>query len=130
MRALRISSRSFAFLAMCVFLLSAMWSAVAPAVRGAGAAAWVEVCTLAGSKWVNADSADAGTGSHLPPHGSSSGHCPWCSSQSAALVPTGATQTASPAAHARPQVPHFDALLAHQVRAWALAPSRAPPLAC
>ena len=128
MRALRITPRGFAFLAMCVFLLSALWSALAPAVRGAGGIAWVEVCTLAGSKWVNADSADAGTGSHLPAHGSNAGHCPWCSLQTPALAPADVTASASPAAHASPQVPHFDALPTHQVRAWALAPSRAPPL--
>jgi hypothetical protein len=129
MRALRITPRGFALLALCVFLLGALLSALAPAVRGAGGADWVEVCSVAGSKWVNAGSADAGTGSHQPPHGSNSGHCPWCSLQSAALLATGATQAASAAAHASPKLPRFDALPAHQVRAWALAPSRAPPLA-
>lgn len=127
MRALRISSRGFAFLAMCVFLLSALWSGLAPAVRGAGGNAWVEVCTLAGSKWVHADSADAGTGSHGPAQGSNAGHCPWCGLQTPAPAPSGQTQTTSPAAQASPQVAHFDALPAHQLRAWALAPSRAPP---
>ncbi len=128
MRALRTTSRGFALLAMGVFLLGALLSAVAPALRGAGNDAWVEVCTLSGSKWVNADAADAGTGSHVPPHGGNSGHCPWCSLQSPAPGPTGDTSASTPLLRAEPHVPLVDALPPHQVRAWALAPSRAPPL--
>ncbi len=127
MRAFRVTSRSVAFLAMGVFLLGALLTAVAPALRGAGKDAWVEVCTLSGSKWVSADAADSGTGSHLPPHGSSSGHCPWCSLHSPALGPTGGTSASTPLPHAEPRVPPVDVLAPHQIRAWALASSRAPP---
>lgn len=128
MRTRRIHQLCFAWLAFGVLLLSAMASAITPAVHAARGDAWVEVCTLAGSKWVNADGSSAEAGSHAPGQGSSPGqHCPWCSQQVPALALPDAVPTHWGASARSALVPLPAPPPPPLARAWALVPSRAPP---
>ena len=129
MRSCRNHRTFFAWLAMCTFVLGALASAVMPLVRGVGSEAWVEVCTLAGSKWLSADAASVDLPSHVPGQNGPAGHCPWCSSQTPALELSGHAQVSPLPRLTGPVVGIQDAAPPLQARAWALAPSRAPPFA-
>ncbi|MEQ1804624.1 MAG: DUF2946 domain-containing protein [Burkholderiaceae bacterium] len=129
MRAHRIHRPFLAWFTASVLLLGAFVSAVVPALRGAGDDGWVQVCTLWGSKWVSARATTANAASPASQQGDHGGHCPWCSLQvpSLELPPSGSAALALPSGD--PAIRRAEsALPPHQVRAWALAPSRAPPL--
>jgi hypothetical protein len=120
-RSPRLFAHWFAILAI---LLAALAPALSQAFGIGQGAAWVEVCTAQGSKWVqqgSQPSEEAPASSHLL------AHCPGCVGHAPAGLPParqevallqGLGQAFPPAFSEGPRPPH----------AWAGAQSRAPPL--
>lgn len=111
-----------------VALLAIVMAALAPTVSRAlgpdAAAAWVEICTAQGSRWVAAaDQGDAGSSDA----GHAGEHCPYCSLHLPVLgTPPAATPVlVLPAlAHA---VPAAFLAAPRTLHAWVVAQPRAPP---
>jgi Protein of unknown function (DUF2946) len=112
--------------------LSLLFAAFAPllshAVRAsATGSGWVEICTAAGSKWVQAEAATSSQPGAEPDALHVLEHCPYCSVQAhlPALLPgpapTFATSTPGSAAHSL-QPSHLPGR-----PVWALASPRGPP---
>lgn len=83
----RMLSRSTHRLAAWIACIAMAMSALAPTVShalpsitgaGAGAPGWVEVCTLAGSKWVKLDAAADPVQPSAPQASHTIEHCPYC----------------------------------------------------
>ena len=129
MHAFRLHRTCFAWLAMGALLFGALASGIAPMVRSAGAQAWVEVCTVVGAKWVSAEASTAGIASHAPGEGGTGAHCPWCSLHTPAMLLAARPQVLLALVRAGTTVVPAVSAPPRQPRAWALAPSRAPPLA-
>jgi hypothetical protein len=127
MRFVRNHKQSFAWVAIGALLLGALVAALAPAVRAARGDFLVEVCTVAGSKWV-VGHASVDSTSQLPGSGAGSGHhCPWCTLETPALeLPDAAPGVRAALPRVVPALPSQRSASARP-RAWVLLPAQAPP---
>lgn len=125
MRALGAHRRFTIWIAVLAVLLGALVPSLSRALATNDGAAWIEICTIQGTKWVSADEADpdrAPTSAHVLDH------CAYCSLNTPTLgLPPSATAVlpSSRLAHALPW-----AFLAAPttLHAWVSAQPRAPPL--
>lgn len=129
MRAFRLHRNFFAWLAMSVLLFGALASALSPMLRSVTGESWVEVCTVTGSRWLSADASSADAASHAPGQGRQGAHCPWCSLHTPAIIVATESQASFVEQRAGVQVLVPEVTLPRKPRAWAFAPSRAPPFA-
>ena len=127
MRALRIHRLFLVWFTAGALLLGAFVSSIVPALHGAGGDGWVQVCTLTGSKWVNAQATTADPASPASQQGAA-GHCPWCSLQVPSLELPRLAGAALALPNSDPAVGRAESTPPSETRAWVLAPSRAPPL--
>ncbi|MGI9216006.1 MAG: DUF2946 domain-containing protein [Hydrogenophaga sp.] len=127
----RLHRRITAWVALLTLVLGALAPTVAQAlVAGSDRADWLQVCSVSGMVWVQADTGEVrdqrpdGGG----PMADASQHCPWCTLHGGAA--------GLPVAQALPELPprltdlppaFYRAPLAATV--WVTAQSRAPPLA-
>lgn len=127
----RLHRRITTWVALLTLVLGALAPTVAQAlVAGGDRADWLQVCSVSGMVWVQADTGEVSD--QQPdggaPMGDASLHCPWCTLHGGAA--------GLPVAQALPELPprltdlppaFYRAPLAATV--WATAQSRAPPLA-
>lgn len=127
----RLHRRITTWVALLTLVLGALAPTVAQAlVTGSDRADWLQVCSVSGMVWVQADTGEV---RDQQPDGSApmsdaSQHCPWCTLHGGAA--------GLPVAHALPELaPRLTDLPPAFYRAplaatvWATAQSRAPPLA-
>ncbi len=127
MRSVRNHKQRFAWVAIGVLLLGALVAALTPAVRAARGDFLVEVCTVAGSKWV-VGHASADSTTQLPGSGAGSGHhCPWCTLETPALeLPDAVPGVRTVLPRLAPALP-TERGAPMRLRAWVLLPAQAPP---
>lgn len=116
--------RLLLWIAALAVLMAALAPAVAQALVSGNGAAWVEVCTAQGARWISVD--DAGDPSTTKAmHGLE--HCPYCSLQ----LPTADLPPTPPAALPAPvrvaAFPPAFAAAPRTLHAWVSAQPRAPP---
>ena len=127
----RVQRRITAWLAMLVMSLTVLAPTLAQAVVASmDRGDWVQVCSVSGMVWIQADGAGvdgASPASEGSPMADMGMQCPWCQLHSpvAGPPPAPAPLTAS-AAHAEPLSQAMAAPLPPGV--WPAAPARAPPL--
>ncbi len=127
----RLHRRITTWVALLTLVLGALAPTVAQAlVAGSDRADWLQVCSVSGMVWVQADTGEV---RDQQPDGSApmsdaSLHCPWCTLHGGAsgLPPVDAVAVV-PAPLAEQPPAFYRAPLAATV--WATAQSRAPPLA-
>ncbi len=127
----RLHRRLTAWVALFALVLGALAPTVTQAMVAAGDRGdWLEVCSVSGMVWVQADTGEV---SQQQPDGSApdsgaSPHCPWCTLHGgAAGLPTAALQPDLPARLTDLPPAFYQAPLATTI--WAPAQSRAPPFA-
>lgn len=111
------------WLATLALLLAALAPTLTHALAGTkAAAAWIEVCSAEGSRWLPAADHDGGrTSAHTLEH------CPYCSLQSdLPLLPPAPPLALPPALAAMPVRAAFLSA-SRTLHAWATAQPRAPP---
>jgi hypothetical protein len=128
----RLHRRITAWVALLALVLGALAPTVAQAVVQSGSqrADWMQVCSVSGMVWVQANPGplrDQQPGGQAP-MGDASPHCPWCTLHGGAPgLPTAHTPPAlAPRLAGLPPAFYAAPLTA---TAWAPPPSRAPPLA-
>jgi Protein of unknown function (DUF2946) len=125
LRAHRVSVTWFACLAL---LLAALAPLMAKAARADGAPAWAEICSAAGSRWVDlaGTSGEQGPGPG-PASGVELGHCPYCSMHGPDLAPAPNASIVLPAQRLQFAVPRLFLFAPATPFAWTAAQPRAPP---
>ncbi|WCM94907.1 DUF2946 domain-containing protein [Acidovorax sp. NCPPB 2350] len=112
--------------------LAILMALVAPGITHAagliGGAAWIEVCSASGTRWVpmNEESGQSGLdfqGTHVLEH------CPYCSVHSTAFAPPPTPLDAPRMLLLQSEVPALFLSAPSTLHAWRAAQSRAPPLA-
>lgn len=111
-------------MAIFAILIATLMPAVSHLLRASGSAAWVEVCTSLGSKWVSAVDAEK-TGTELPR--AMLDDCPYCLLQGNLFGLPPRTATAAPLLLARFDVPRLFLAAARTPFVWLSAQPRAPP---
>ncbi len=117
----------FTWACALVMLLAALAPAVSQALGLQGPAAWVEVCSAEGAKWVQAGQDGQAGNTPAPMAAHALEHCPFCSTQAPLLaLPPAPLAWLSPG-----ELRHvLHSPGSQQLRpplAWAHAPARAPP---
>lgn len=125
----RVHRRFTAWLAMLAMVLGALAPTVAQAVvASSDRAGWVEVCSVSGMIWVQADTGTPSSDSPSAPVADVSMHCPWCTLHGGAadLPPVSVLAELLPR-QTEPPPAFFRAVTL--TGTWAVAHARAPPLA-
>lgn len=122
MHRLRAHRRITSWIAALAVLLAALAPAVSHALGSRLGASWVEVCTLAGSKWVQPGEDSAPAGAQVVEH------CPYCTLHSPAIGMPPAPPADVPVLVAGPFVPPAFLAAPRTLHAWASAQPRAPPV--
>lgn len=124
MRVSEFHRRFTSLIAALVILLVAVAPTLGQVLASATGSQWIEVCTVQGSKWIQADedgTEGAPSSAHLLEH------CPYCTLHAPAL----GLPPASALAHLPLQLSHAVPLAflsaPHTLHAWVTAQSRAPP---
>ncbi len=119
------------WIACFAVLMASLAPAISHAMRaisGDAGSGWVEVCTLAGSKWVRADDASAPSGSSAPAKTLAVEHCPYCALHAASLaLPPGAPQPWLAALPLRFAAPAGVLAAPRDGLTWRIAQPRGPP---
>lgn len=123
MNRLRAHRRLTTWVATLAVLLAALAPTVSFALGSRLGASWVEVCTVAGSKWVNAGEGEpaAPAASHVFEH------CHFCSIHTPAIGMPPAPLAQLPIVDAAAVVPPAFLTAPRTLHAWASAQPRAPP---
>lgn len=125
----RVHRRFTAWLAMLAMVLGALAPTLAQAVvASSDRAGWVEVCSVSGMIWVQADTGTTPSDSPSAPVADASMHCPWCTLHGGAADLPPVLVLAEPLPRQTEPPPAFF----HAVTlsgTWAVAHARAPPLA-
>lgn len=123
MRASRAHARLTSWIAVLAVLLASLAPSLSHALAPAAGSTWTEVCTVEGSKWVQAgDDGSAPSAAHVLDH------CPYCSLH----TPTPGLPPAAPVVQlplaAAQAVPRAFLAAPRTLHAWVRAQPRAPPL--
>jgi hypothetical protein len=122
----RSRPRRFAsWIAVLAVLMAALAPALSQAFGSGVSSAWLEICTVEGSKWVQAGAAPADDSSPSAEH--TLEHCPYCTLQvpHLGLPPSALASVPTPdLAHA---VPLAFLAAPRRLHAWVSAQPRAPP---
>lgn len=115
------------WIAVLAILVAALAPSISHALAGKNGTDWIEVCSAAGAKWINADD-ETGNKSPVPSGGHPFEDCAYCSLHAKAIAIPAAPTAAVPffrPGHGRPI-----AFLAapRTLHAWVSAQPRAPPL--
>lgn len=127
----RLQRRFTAWVALLTLVLGALAPTVAQAaLTGSDRADWMQVCSVSGMVWVQADTGqvhDQPPGGQAP-MGDASQHCPWCTLHGGVpgLPASPTPPVLAPRLTGLPPAFYTVPLTA---TAWAPPPSRAPPLA-
>lgn len=125
----RVHRRFTAWLAMLAMVLGALAPTVAQAVvASSDRAGWVEVCSVSGMIWVQADTDAAPSDSPTAPVADASMHCPWCTLHGGAADLPPVSVLAEPLPRQTEPPPAFFRAVTLS-GTWAVAHARAPPLA-
>ncbi|MGS5085427.1 DUF2946 domain-containing protein [Hydrogenophaga sp. A37] len=125
----RVHRRFTTWLALLAMVLGALAPTVAQAVvASSDRADWVEVCSVSGMIWVQADASAASSDSPSAPVADASMHCPWCTLHGGAADLPPVSVLAEPLRRqTEPPSAFFHAVTLSGT--WAVAHARAPPLA-
>lgn len=125
----RVHRRFTAWLAMLAMVLGALAPTVAQAVvASSDRAGWVEVCSVSGMIWVQADTGTPSSDSPSAPVADVSMHCPWCTLHGGAVDLPPVSVLAEPLPRQTEPPPAFFRAVT-LTGTWAVAHARAPPLA-
>ncbi|RQO53478.1 DUF2946 domain-containing protein [Paucibacter sp. KBW04] len=116
------------WIASCAILLMALAPALSHALQTKAPAGWVEVCTLAGTKWVKLDGSSTGSSEQEQPGSTSMKHCPCCANPAPSLGLPPTSSSSTPLLHLGFAVPELFLLAPRPLFAWAPSQARAPPL--
>lgn len=128
----KLTQRYAAWAACLAIFMAALAPSISHALSVARGAEilWMEICSVAGPRLVNATAAqDADTPSSAPEKAMTSGHCPYCSTHAASF---GLPPTVWPAFAVVVSAAVLPSLFYESpspLYVWARAQSRAPPLA-
>lgn len=125
MRAVRAHRRLTSWIAALAILLASLAPALSHALASATGADWIEICTIQGSKWVQAGedgSERAPASAHVLEH------CPYCSLQTPTLGLPPVTQRVAVPPRLSHAVPRAFLSAPRTLHAWVRAQPRAPPL--
>lgn len=127
MNRLRAHRRVATWVAALAVLMAALAPALSHALGSRLGAGWVEICTIAGSKWVQPSDDGAPAVPEAPATAHALEHCPFCTLHTPAIglpPPPAAVLPAIDAAHS---VPLAFLAAPRTLHAWASAQPRAPP---
>lgn len=126
MRTGRFSRLLTTWMAVLAILAAALAPAISHALAAENGTAWVEVCSTAGAKWVQ-----AGDDSSLPDEAPGAAHpfehCPCCAMHADLAVVPAAPTVAQPTPALPQLVPPAFLAAPRTLHAWRIAQSRAPP---
>lgn len=106
--------------------MAALAPSISHALVAESAASWVEVCSAAGAKWVNAGG-DAGDTSPVPSGAHPLEHCPYCSLHASAIAVPPTPSAAVPVLLPAHDLPIAFLAAPRTLHAWVSAQPRAPP---
>jgi hypothetical protein len=112
-------------IALIAILLGALAPTISHALRSGGSAAWVEVCTVLGAKWVTNEASHPGESTPATAHLSED--CPHCALQAHSPALPSAPQIGLISSSPQFAVPLLFLLASHPLHAWTSAQPRAPP---
>jgi hypothetical protein len=124
--------RPWVWFAVCIFTLSAWMPALSSWVASWHArASWVQVCSVTGAKWVQANAGSAQPAEGGPAHElQGSAHCPFCLLQDhTPVLPPSLPAQAAVVAHTAVLIPPLLLHAPRPLHAWSPLSARAPPLA-
>lgn len=125
----RVHRRFTAWLAVLAMVLGALAPTVAQAVvASSDRAGWVQVCSVSGMIWVQADTGTPSSDSPSAPVADVSMHCPWCTLHGGAADLPPVSLMAEPLPRQTEPPPDFFRAVT-LTGTWAVAHARAPPLA-
>lgn len=124
----QVHRRRTAWIALLAILAATLMPTLAQAVAASQGSAWVEVCTVGGSRWVNA----AAPGEALPSDDApASAHafdqCPYCHLHLNGFVPLAAAPVDALGLDLSHALPRAFLEAPHTLHAWASAQPRGPP---
>ena len=128
---LRRFGRLVAWVTCWAILLGALAPGVtsAMALRAASGAAWTEVCSATGSKWVQGAPEEAPTRSAPAPSGHDGGHCKHCLLHHPSAALPAAPQAGAPFVASGHLLPALFFAAPRPLFAWTSAHPRGPPAA-
>lgn len=114
------------WIALAAFLVAVLAPSVSHALGTKGEDSWIEVCTMAGSKWVQPEDPLI---DHAPLSGNAHAfeHCPYCSHHANAILVPGVPAVLAPALSLSELQPTAFLVAPHTLFAWVTAQPRAPP---
>lgn len=116
------------WIASCAILLMALAPALSQALQTQAQEGWVEVCTLAGSKWVKLDGSGTDSSGQEQPGSTSMKHCPCCANPTPSLGLPPSAPSSAPLLQLGFALPELFLLAPRPLFAWAPSQARAPPL--
>jgi hypothetical protein len=124
----KVTRRFTAWIACFAILLAALAPSISHAMAGAGAtSAWIEICSIAGTRFVQADDGDKTAAPGSIEQSLHVDHCPFCSAHAGSPgLPSNPLLTL-PVVDGRPVLPSLYYQASRPLFAWASAQSRAPP---
>ncbi|MDC8757192.1 DUF2946 domain-containing protein [Janthinobacterium fluminis] len=125
----KITRRFTAWIACFAILLAALAPSISHAIAADdSSSAWIEICSIAGTRFVQADSDD---GQPLSPASIEQSlhfdHCPFCSAHGGAPGLPSSPMVTLPVLAGKPVLPPLYYQASRPLFVWASAQSRAPP---
>lgn len=126
MRFCRATRALTSWIAVLAILMAALAPSISHALGTRNAASWLEVCSAAGAKWVNAGG-DTDDKSPVPSGAHPLEHCPYCSLHANAIAIPAKPAAAVPVLLPAHDLPTAFLAAPRTLHAWVSAQPRAPP---